>query len=821
MIKITLKVLPYILMAMILFFLIISGFFFYLSYQSLPNYNKSLFSTDIKSKIIIKTDSHAVPHISGNNDKETFLGLGYVHARERLWQMTYLKRLSQGRLSEISGPKTVVLDSFMKSLDLQALATQIFQNLPADLKQNLSFYSHGINLRLKEIQEQGLGRGSPEFFFNSPKVTPWSPIDSLVILKLIEFMSSNKALAEIELTTLLFSNIGEHKLNHLISDSSVIRSKLKKVISELKQGTLDKNQELNFDGNASFLTPQNAGFYSNVIAADSSRTASKKSLLLANLFLPLSSPSIWMLAHLDLKETSVVGATIPGVPIVFSGKNNKLAWGSSYSFIDDQDLYFEKLNPQNKNEYLSPSGYKKFSSQEKLIKVKNSATVNFLVSRTENRVIIPHELYRMQPIVPEGFVVSLAWTGFRKNDTTLETFFNLMSAKKIDSFKSKIPQNNSFNLIFVIADEAKVNSLFIGNTPRRKKENETKGQVITPGWKTENQWNLELKKEPQTLVLSSTDGIILNTNNSFHQEDFPNHMSFNWGDEQRLLRATKMINNREFHSTESFKELQNDFISEPARTLLPLMGKELWFQYDNYEPDDINAIKATSLELLTNWNGDMTINSPSPLIYSNWVKTFKKMLLEDDVSSNHSFTNTIGPLFLEKVLRNFENAGAWCDIKHSNKIETCAELSEKSLTRSLRKLKDAYGSDVKKWRWGNERRINHRSFSVDGILIPKFLHEISSEISGSTHTLNSTMLRGMSENNEAKASSFKMIIDFSSERKNMFILPTGQSGHMISKHYDDLTNIWKDGNYLFLSGTKNVILGGSKGKTTIHPYSTE
>ena len=79
-----------------------------------------------------------------------------------------------------------------------------------------------------------------------------------------------------------------------------------------------------------------------------------------------------MLAHLDLPETSIVGATIPGIPIIFSGKNDNLAWGSSFSFIDDQDLYFEKINPQNNEEYLSPLGYKKFSKQKKLIKVKNS-----------------------------------------------------------------------------------------------------------------------------------------------------------------------------------------------------------------------------------------------------------------------------------------------------------------------------------------------------------------------------------------------------------------------------------------------------------------
>ena len=808
-------------MALILISVLFSGFFFYLSYQSLPNYSKKLFSSNIKSKILIKTDLHAVPHITGVNNEETFFGLGYVHAQERLWQMTYLKRLSQGRLSEINGTETVLLDTFMKSLGLQTLSKQIYQNLPTNLKQILSSYSQGINFRLKEIQDQGLGRGAPEFFFNSPEVTPWSPIDSLAILKFIEFMSSNKALVEIELTSLLFSNTIEKKLNHLINDSASLRVKLNEVSSKLKKQKFSKSNQESNSHYSNFFTPLNAGFHSNIFAANSNRTASKKSLLLANLFLPLSSPTLWMLAHLDLKETSVVGATIPGVPIIFSGKNSNLAWGSTFSFIDDQDLYFEKINPENEEEYLSPSGYKQFSMSKKLIKVKNSATVSFSIRRTENRVIIPHELYKMRSVVPEGFLVSLAWTGFRKNDKTLETFINLMSSKSLDQFKANGLQNNSFNLILVVADETEINSVFIGNAPKRKIENDTKGQVVTPGWKIANQWVSELKEEDSSIVLASKNGLILNTNNSFLGRAFPNHMSFNWGDEQRLLRATKMINNREYHSAESFKELQNDFISEPARTLLPLMGKELWFQYDDSDPNDINTIKARSLELLTNWNGDMMTGSPEPLIYSTWVETFKKMLLEDELSFNSISSNIITPLFLEKVLRNHENAADWCDIKHSKKIETCTELSKKSLTKSLRKLKDKYGSDVEKWRWGNERRIKHPPFSVDGILIPKFLQEISSEVHGGTHTLNSTILNDPSKNNVAKASSLKMIIDFSSPGKSMFILPSGQSGHFISRHYDDQTSIWKNGNYLYLSGIKNVILGGTKGEIIIYPSLTE
>ncbi len=808
-------------MALILFSFLILGFFFYLCYQSLPKYTKDVFTPDIQSKVSIKTDLYAVPHITGQSDEETFFGLGYIHAQERLWQMTYLKRISQGRLSEINGPETVLLDTFMKSLDLQTLAKQIFQNLSPDLKKILSSYSKGVNFRLKEIQEQGLGRGSPEFFFQTPEVTPWSPVDSLTVLKFIEFMSSGKALTEIELTSLIFSSAIDDKIKHLISDSGILRSKLNEVISNLREQQFDEHKKNKYGSYNGFFSPRNAGFYSNVFAADGSRTASKKSLLSTNLFLPLSSPSLWMLAHLDLQKSSVVGATVPGIPVIFSGKNRQLAWGSSFSFVDDQDLYFEKINSANKNEYLSPSGYKRFSNQKKLIKVKNNDTVSFTVRRTENRVIIPHELYKMQSIVPDGFLISLAWTGFKSNDKTLETFVKLMSAKSLDEFKTNISQDNSFNLILVVADETEVNSVFIGKAPKRKKENDTKGQVITPGWKTRNQWRLDEKEEVKAFASSNKNGLILNTNNSFSERPFPNHMSFNWGDEQRLLRATKMVSNREFHSSESFKELQNDFISEPARTLLPLMGKELWFQYDNKDPDDINDIKTRSLELLTNWNGNMVTGSPEPLIYSTWVKTFIKMLLEDELSSNSLSANMVSPLFLEKVLRNYKDAGTWCDIKHSDKIETCVELSKKSLTKSLRKLKEAYGSDINNWRWGDERRINHPSFSVNGILIPKFLQEISSEVSGSEHTLNSTMFIDISNHKIAKGSSFKMIIDFSSPTKNMFIIPSGQSGHLISRHYDDQTSLWKSGKYIYLSGVRDLILGGTKGEIVIHPSSIE
>ena len=78
------------------------------------------------------------------------------------------------------------------------------------------------------------------------------------------------------------------------------------------------------------------------------------------------------------------------------------------------------------------------------------------------------------------------------SNQTFETFIKLMSAKKFDDFKATMPVSNSFNLILVIVDETEIYSVFLGNAPKRAKGNETKGLVITPGWKFLNQWLPEL-----------------------------------------------------------------------------------------------------------------------------------------------------------------------------------------------------------------------------------------------------------------------------------------------------------------------------------------
>ena len=812
------KMLPRILILAIITLLVAFSLFYFLAYQSLPKYNNTIVSDKISSKIEIIRDVNAVPHIFGKGKKDIIFGLGYTHAQERFWQMNFLKRIAQGRLCEIIGPKSLDLDILMKTLDLQSISDKIYSKQSSEVRGLLKSYSNGINLRIAEVEENGEGRGSPELFFFPPKMTPWSPTDTISILKLVEFLSTNKASKEIFFTKLLLSKVENTKLSHILDGIENLRKSLKPIESQVKSFQSKSDQNKKFLSLFTGFEPSESGFLSNTYAADATRTASKKSILATDSFLPLSTPSIWMLAHLNFDSASVIGASIPGIPVIFSGKNNNIAWASSFSSVDDQDLFYEKLNPENYQEYLTINGYKKFEIDKKLIRVKDYPTRKIVLRRTENGIVLPSNTFDISSIKPTGHEISLSRTGYNENDSTLASLLNIMTSESISDFKNKIFDNNTFNLNLILADKNIVDMIFIGQAPIRPFNSESKGRVISMGWGNTNQWQKKSESTSREFEISSLNGVIVNTNNRFFYGNFPNHLSFDWGETQRIIRATKLINNRQYHTKESFKELQNDTISETARTLLPLLGKELWYQYQGEANIDLNRLKSESLALLSNWNGDMNSHTPEPLIYKTWISTFQKMVVEDELGLTAKDFYQIQPLFLEKILRDYEDASDWCDIKYSKKKESCSLLAKESLEESLLFLKDLYGPDITDWRWGESNTLRHSSFSSPNILIPSFLRDISHEMPGGRFTLNSSWSeKGIEINEKPKASGFRMIIDFSEPDKSMFIISTGQSGHFLSKNYDDLTNLWKQGDYITISSKIPIILGGSKGKVIISP----
>ena len=157
---------------------------YFLLSRSLPDYDKTLNVEGITAPVEIVRDNANVPHVFGQSDRDTFYGLGYAHAQDRLWQMVMLRRTVQGRLSEVFGPRTVNIDKTLRRFGLYRLARESVAAQDAGTRAALDAYAAGVNARLNEINTDALGRGAPEMFlFNAP-VAPWQPADSIAIIKL-------------------------------------------------------------------------------------------------------------------------------------------------------------------------------------------------------------------------------------------------------------------------------------------------------------------------------------------------------------------------------------------------------------------------------------------------------------------------------------------------------------------------------------------------------------------------------------------------------------------------------------------------------------
>ena len=329
---------------------------YYFAISSIPDYsNTYTLDNEIKDIEIVR-DNKGVPHIFGSSDKDVYFGLGFSHAQDRLWQMTLMRRTAQGRLSEIFGEETLKSDEFIRRLGIYDIARSSLQYQSPEAINALLAYSEGINAWLKILSKNALGRGAPEFFLFKPEIEPWSPTDSLAILKLMAIKSSDHLESEI-LRAQISLMIGNKKIQDILPDDPSLQKKSLLEFSNIfnQQRNIDINlyERDKFDSLGQFKNIP----ASNIWAAHPKRTTAKSSLLAADPHNNLSAPGYWSLARLELNRSGVIGATIPGLPIIMSGRSKNLAWGFASGSGDDTDIYIEELNPLNINEYKNKSKY--------------------------------------------------------------------------------------------------------------------------------------------------------------------------------------------------------------------------------------------------------------------------------------------------------------------------------------------------------------------------------------------------------------------------------------------------------------------------------
>jgi penicillin amidase len=578
------------------------------------------------------------------------------------------------------------------------------------------------------------------------------------------------------------------------------------------------NSRLAYDPLSPVVPPDLAGA-SNAWAAGTSRSATGSTLLANDPHLGLTAPSVWYLARLELSSGGVIGGTIPGVPVILTGRSADLGWGITSSYVDDQDVRIEEVNPANPDEYRTPLGWTPFETRDSIITIKDAPAVTIKLQWTSNGPVLPPDVYDLGTIRPPGHVTSLSWTALSGEDTSLSAGMALMRAQNVEQAIAASEAYIAPSQNLMLADRNRIAMKTIGVIPRRSAAHQSQGRMPSYGYLPENRWQGRMPYADNPEFVDPVGGIIGNTNNKTVDRPFPNHVSFLWGDTQRINRWQLLMQAREVHTRDSFIEAQLDTVSFTARSLLPLIGADLWFTGDAAPDGTPERRRQIALGLLAEWNGEMNEHLPEPLLYAAWLRALQKRLIQDEMGPLADEFTHVEPLFIERVYRDVEGASVWCDVLQSAPVETCTDMARLALDDALVWIGENFPGSLDSLRWGDAHQATSDHPVLGQVPVLNWFVNIRQSTSGGDNTLMRGRTSGVDPYpfQNVHAAGYRGVYDFADPESSVFVTSTGQSGHFLSRHYDDLGELWRRGEYIPMSLDPDLARAAAVGVTVLEP----
>ncbi|SLN41690.1 Acyl-homoserine lactone acylase QuiP precursor [Aquimixticola soesokkakensis] len=790
---------------------------YWLAARSLPDYDATYRVSDPVDQIEIVRDNADVPHIFGVSDREVYYGLGFAHAQDRLWQMMMMRRTAQGKLSEVFGRTTLASDELMRRLDIYRLAQASLSAQSPQTQAALQAYSDGVNAWLREVNAGARGRGAPEFFFYPFEIAPWQPSDSIALLKLVAVQNAYHLKDEV-LRARVSLTLSQDRVRDILPDTpgagTMDLPRYGALFPQLHNATTEVAQ-----ADLAFLhfAASPFGAASNVWAAGPARSASGGTLLANDPHMDLTAPAPMYLARLELSSGGVIGATMPGVPAILSGRSAALGWGIAAAFTDDMDLHIEQVNPDNPREVQTPTGYAPLTTRPSIIRIKDAEPITLQRQWSQNGPILPPSVFDLGTITPPGYVVSLSATVLSEADTSITAALDIMGAQTVDEGITASHSLVAPAMNIVFADARNIAMVSAGAVPLRDPANQSLGRLPTPGWADINRWHGWMDVADWPVSRNPAGGLIGNTNNKTVNRPFPEHMSYLWGDTQRILRWSRLMQSREVHTRESFIEAQNDTVSNAARALLPLVAADLWYTGEAAPEGTLEERRKQALDMLAAWNGEMSEHLPEPLIYSAWMRALQQRLIQDELGPLAAKFTHVDPVFIERVYRNAQGAAIWCDVLQSAADETCTDIARLALDDALLWIDQTYGGALESLQWGTAHEAQQNHGVLGRMPVLRWFVNLRQPTSGGDNTLQRGVTRGTGRDPfvNVHAAVYRGVYDFADPDSSVFVLSSGQSGHFLSRHYDDLGEQWRRGEYVPMSLDPELARAAATGVTVI------
>ena len=426
--------------------------------RSLPEVEGEIAVAGISGEVEILRDAFGIPHIFARSAEDAQFALGFAHAQDRLWQMEMNRRTGSGRLAEALGPAALEADRFLRALGLRRVAEANLKRYDEDTRRQLEAYAAGVNAFLDTGPVL-----PPEFWILGVKPEPWTPVDSLVWAKMMAWDLGGNWRNEL-LRLRMAKTLPRERIEEFFPPypgEAPIR---------LPDLLAKSGSEPNFPGKISGSDPDfRSGGASNSWVVAGERTASGKPLLANDPHLGLTAPVVWYFAQLSAPGMDVIGASLPGVPGILLGRNQRIAWGFTNTGPDVQDLYLEDENGR-------------FTTIEETIRVKGAPDETLRVRYSRHGPVISDVSRLAAEAAPAGRAIAMAWTALADDDLTVQAGLKLARAGNWREFLAAlrdfhVPQQN-----VTYADvEGNIGFIAAGKVPVRKPANRLMGLAPAPG----------------------------------------------------------------------------------------------------------------------------------------------------------------------------------------------------------------------------------------------------------------------------------------------------------------------------------------------------
>lgn len=737
-----------------------------------PSYEGELTLKGLQEEVSCYVDDYGVPHIYANNEQDAMRALGYMHAKERLWQMELMRRIAPGKLSEVFGKETLELDLFFAALGIEEHNQVLMQNITPNhpSKALVAAYLEGVN---QSIENE---KTPIEFLLTGVNKTQFTELD---IYNIYGYMAFSFAMAQKTdpLLTEINQKWGADYLSDFGLDGKYFTTQLGANATEMAEISAKVVALLN-------SSPVPAFIGSNSWVIGPQKTQNKKVIFANDPHIMFSQPGTWYETHIHTSNYEIYGYYIPGTPFPLLGHNRNYAYG--LTMLENDDIDFYQLENAAENKIFIGNSVASITSVTKKIKVKGEKDSEITVKKTPLGPVMTG----FSKHLPEKQELAMWWIYLQEKHQMMEALYGLSHVNQMEDYVQSVSKIAAPGLNVMYGD-AQGNIAWVASGKLYQMQDSVNTYQILQAKNKSHLQRKYLPFESNPKSINPEKHYVYSANNQPKAIDgylYPGY----YLPKDRAQRIIDLLEAKDNWTKEDVSHMMVDDHSDVAVELARYMSHYI-------EREKLNKEEEFALQFLLNWDGNHHAKEIGPTVFNKWIYFYLKNTFEDELGEK-GFQNLLETHVMKQMIpHQIKNTASvwWDNVSTKEKLESKKEILVNSFHQAVASLHKQLGKKVDKWTWDRVHVLEHQHPFGKISLLRRYFNVGTFGVSGSNEVINNLMFT-YSDNKKhiIKAGpSTRRIIDFSDVEGSWSILPTGQSGNFMSKHYKDQAKMYANGVY--------------------------